>query len=325
MAEEHLHRCNFCVNSFATFDLLRAHLHQDHNAAPPPPEPKIDISTAEDLERHIINATAHVRHKAPKDWEVFIVLGSGLGSLAESVQNPIKIPYGEIPGFASSTVPGHVGQFVIGEFQGKYVGVMQGRVHFYEGLPVRQITLPIRVAKAMGAKIMIITNAVGAINPTFQVGDLMLINDHINFLGMAGQNPLIGPNSNSLGPRFPQMTDAYSPRLKSLALQVSKDIGIPIQNGVLCSQSGPMYETPAEIKFFRIIGGDAVGMSVANEVLVARHSNMEVLGFSSVTNVARLSLEEGPPPSHEEVMEAANFIGPKLVKFISALLQYPLY
>jgi len=274
-----------------------------------------------DLEELVKVAASYIRAKSSRDWDIFIVLGSGLGSLAESVEDPVKIPYGEIPGMAASTVHGHAGQFVIGNFKGKFVGIMQGRVHFYEGLPVKQITLPIRVAKEMGAKIMIITNAAGGINPSFAVGDLMVIEDHINFLGMAGQNPLIGPNNNNLGPRFPQMTDAYNPELKTIAKEVANEIGISLKTGVLCSQSGPMYETPAEIKFFRIIGGDAVGMSVANEVIVARHSDMKVLGFSSITNVARLSIEEGNPPSHEEVMEAANFIGPKLVMLIGGVLQ----
>jgi purine-nucleoside phosphorylase len=237
------------------------------------------------------------------------------------VENAVRVPYGEIPGFAASTVHGHKGQFVIGELQGVAVVVMQGRVHFYEGLPVRQITLPIRVSKALGASTMIITNAAGGMNPAFQVGDLMLITDHINFLGMAGQNPLIGSNNDSLGPRFPQMTDAYTPEYQVLAKEVAKAAGIKLVQGVLFSQSGPAYETPSEIRFMRVIGADAVGMSVANEVLVARHSGMKVVGFSSITNVVRLSLEEGEPPSHQEVIEAANVVGPKLVALIRGVLE----
>jgi purine-nucleoside phosphorylase len=249
-----------------------------------------------------------------------IVLGSGLGPLADLVENPVKISYGSIPGFAASTVHGHAGQFVIGELQGQSVIVMQGRVHFYEGLPVRQITLPIRVAKALGANSMIITNAAGGLNPSFEVGDLMMITDHINFLGMAGQNPLIGSNNDNLGPRFPQMTDAYTPEYQKLAQEAAALADIKIQSGVLFSQSGPAYETPAEVKFLRIIGADAVGMSVANEVLVARHSGMKVVGFSSITNVARISIDEGEPPSHQEVIEAANVVGPKLVSLIRGIL-----
>jgi len=262
----------------------------------------------------------YVRQKSPKSWDILIVLGSGLGSLADMVEEPIHIPYGDVPHFAKSSVSGHAGQFVIGSLQGLTVAVMQGRVHFYEGLPVKQITLPIRVARAMGAKKMIITNAVGGINPTFEVGDVMMITDHINFLGMAGQNPLIGMNFDSLGPRFPQLTDAYSRDLQKIALDVSREAGLVLKNGVLLSQSGPMYETPAEVKFFRLIGADATGMSVANEVVVARHAGMEVLGFSSVTNVARLSIDEGDPPSHQEVIEAAFKVGPKLVIIIKGVL-----
>jgi purine-nucleoside phosphorylase len=273
------------------------------------------------LEDQINTAVSFIREKTDKVCDVLIVLGSGLGPLADLVENPVLIPYGTIPGFAASSVHGHKGQFVIGDLQGVSVIVMQGRVHFYEGLPVRQITLPIRVAKVLGASVMIITNAAGGVNPSFEVGDLMLITDHINFLGMAGQNPLIGSNNDNLGPRFPQMTDAYTPSLQQLSRTVSEKTGIALRSGVLFSQSGPAYETPAEVKFLRIVGADAVGMSVANEVLVARHSGMTVVGFSSITNVARLSLEEGEPPSHQEVIDAANVVGPKLVALIRGVLE----
>jgi len=273
-----------------------------------------------ELEDQINTAVSYIREKTDKVCDVLIVLGSGLGPLADLVENAVHIPYGNIPGFAASSVHGHKGQFVIGDLQGVSVIVMQGRVHFYEGLPVRQITLPIRVAKVLGASVMIITNAAGGLNPNFEVGDLMLITDHINFLGMAGQNPLIGSNNDNLGPRFPQMTDAYTPSLQQLSRTVSEKTGIALRSGVLFSQSGPAYETPAEVKFLRIVGADAVGMSVANEVLVARHSGMKVVGFSSITNVARLSLEEGEPPSHQEVIDAANVVGPKLVTLIRGVL-----
>lgn len=274
-----------------------------------------------ELEDQINTAVSFIRTKTERVCEVLIVLGSGLGPLADLVENGVTIPYGTIPGFAASSVHGHKGQFVIGDLQGVSVIVMQGRVHFYEGLPVRQITLPIRVAKVLGASVMIITNAAGGLNPHFEVGDLMLITDHINFLGMAGQNPLIGENNENLGPRFPQMTDAYTPSLQQLSRVVSEKTGIPLRSGVLFSQSGPAYETPAEVKFLRIVGADAVGMSVANEVLVARHSGMKVVGFSSITNVARLSIDEGEPPSHQEVIDAANVVGPKLVTLIRGVLE----
>jgi len=274
-----------------------------------------------DLEGHIQKAVEYIRGKTDRICNVLIVLGSGLGSLAELVENAVRIPYGDIPGFAHSTVSGHAGQLVLGELQGKSVVVMQGRVHFYEGLPLRQVTLPIRVAKSLGVTLMIITNAAGGVNHTFQVGDLMLITDHINFLGMSGNNPLVGRNNENLGPRFPQMTDAYNPELQELAKTVAKNNGTKIQAGVLLSLSGPNYETPAEVRFIRLIGADAVGMSVANEVIVARHSGIRVLGFSSITNVARLSADEGDPPSHTEVIEAANVVGPKLVALIRGILE----
>jgi len=280
----------------------------------------MDHKSGDQLESQITEAVKYIRGVTDKKCDVLIVLGTGLGPLADLVENPVKIPYGNIPGFAVSSVHGHAGQFVIGELQGVSVIVQQGRVHFYEGLPVRQITLPIRVAKALGASVMIITNAAGGLNPAFEVGDLMLITDHINFLGMAGNNPLVGPNCDDLGPRFPQMTDAYTPELQELAKSVATKLAIKIKFGVMFSQSGPAYETPSEIRFLRIVGADAVGMSVANEVLVARHSGMRVLGFSSITNVARLSLEEGEPPSHQEVIEAANVVGPKLVELVKGIL-----
>ena len=268
----------------------------------------------------ISQATAYIRSKSSRNWRVLIVLGSGLGPLAEQIENAVRIPYNDIPGFARSTVESHNGQFVIGDLMGVPVAAMQGRTHFYEGYPVQQTTLPIRVAKAMGAETMIVTNAAGGINRGFNVGDLMLITDHINLLGMAGNNPLIGPNDESLGPRFPQMTDAYDPAMQTLALDVAKEVGVELKQGVYFALAGPNFETPAELRFMRAIGADAVGMSTANEVTVARHSGIKVLGFSSITNVARLSADEGFPPSHEEVMEASNIVGPKIIAVVKGVL-----
>ena len=278
------------------------------------------ISQDDDLAGQIQQAAAYIRTQAPQDWRILIVLGSGLGTLADQVEQPTYVPYNDIPGFARSTVEGHAGRFVIGTLMGISVGMMQGRTHFYEGHPVRQTTLPIRVARAMGAEIMIVTNAAGGINREFQVADLMLITDHINFIGMAGNNPLVGPNDPALGPRFPQLTDAYDPNLAQLARQVARDSEVTLREGVYCALAGPFFETPAELRFLRTIGADAVGMSTANEVVVARHGGMRVLGFSSITNVARLSADEGEPPSHQEVMEAATIIGPKLIAVIKGVL-----
>eukprot|EP01126_Amoeba_proteus_P052996 TRINITY_DN6441_c0_g1_i4.p1 TRINITY_DN6441_c0_g1~~TRINITY_DN6441_c0_g1_i4.p1 ORF type:complete len:206 (-),score=29.38 TRINITY_DN6441_c0_g1_i4:63-680(-) len=198
---------------------------------------------------------------------------------------------------------------------------MQGRMHFYEGHPVAKTTLPIRVARALGATHMIVTNAAGGINRNFSVGDIMMIIDHINFLGMSGNNPLVGANDSSVGPRFPQLTDAYNQTLRDYAVEAAQESNISLQRGVFACQSGPFYETPAEVRFFRIIGADAVGMSTANEVVVARHAGLEVVGFSSITNVARLSADEGEPPSHEEVLSAANIVGPKLELLVRGVLR----
>jgi purine-nucleoside phosphorylase len=250
-----------------------------------------------------------------------IVLGSGLGPLADEVQNPVYLPYSEIPHFAHSTVPGHSGRFVIGDLLGVPVGVMQGRVHFYEGHPMWQVGLPVRVGRRMGAETLIVTNAAGGINRGFGVADLMLINDHINLLGMAGANPLMGPNLDSFGPRFPEMTTAYDAELRALAKRVAAERNVPLQEGVYFGLAGPFFETPAEIRFLRTIGADAVGMSTVNEVVVARHSGMRVLGFSGITNVARLSADEGEPPSHEEVMTASVSISPKLLAVVRGVLE----
>jgi purine-nucleoside phosphorylase len=277
--------------------------------------------TVSDFEREIDEAVNYVRSRSERPWRTLIVLGSGLGALADQVADPVYIAYADIPNFARSTVPGHSGRFVIGELFGKPVAVMQGRVHFYEGHPMWQVALPVRVAKRMGAETLIVTNAAGGVNRGFNVADLMLITDHINFLGMAGVNPLIGPNLNSFGPRFPEMTTAYDAGLQALAQRVAAERGVPIQQGVYFGLSGPGFESPAEIRFLRAIGADAVGMSTVNEVLVARHCGIRVLGFSGITNVARLSQDEGEPPTHEEVMTSSVVIAPKLLSVVTGVLE----
>jgi purine-nucleoside phosphorylase len=277
--------------------------------------------TVSDFEREIDEAVNYVRSRSERPWRTLIVLGSGLGALADQVADPVYIAYADIPNFARSTVPGHSGRFVIGELFGKPVAVMQGRVHFYEGHPMWQVALPVRVAKRMGAETLIVTNAAGGVNRGFNVADLMLITDHINFLGMAGVNPLIGPNLDSFGPRFPEMTTAYDAGLQALAQRVAAERGVPIQQGVYFGLSGPGFESPAEIRFLRAIGADAVGMSTVNEVLVARHCGIRVLGFSGITNVARLSQDEGEPPTHEEVMTSSVVIAPKLLSVVTGVLE----
>jgi purine-nucleoside phosphorylase len=248
------------------------------------------------------------------------VLGSGLGALADEVEAAVRIPYADIPGFAPATVQGHRGQLVIGKLAGVTVAVMQGRTHFYEGHPLWRVTLPVRVARLMGADTMIITNAAGGINRDFQVADLMLITDHINLVGMAGHHPLIGPNLEEFGPRFPEMTTAYDRGLRDCAMQVACQANITLRQGVYACVAGPSFETPAELRFLRAIGADAVGMSTAHEVTVARHAGLRVLGLSGITNVARLSAEEGEPPSHEEVMQASVQIAPRMFTIIRGVI-----
>src|SRR5699024_9974275 len=214
--------------------------------------------------------------------KVGLILGSGLGVLAEEINNPTKIAYHQIPGFPVSTVEGHAGQFVAGELKGVPVLAMQGRFHSYEGYALEDVTLPVRVMKALGIETLVVTNA-GGVNRTFTPGDLMLITDHINNVGV---NPLIGPNKSEFGVRFPDMSTAYTPHLQEMARAVAKDLGIPLQEGVYVWNSGPSYETPAEIQMIDKIGGDAVGMSTVPEVIVARHADMQVVGISCITNMA---------------------------------------
>lgn len=279
------------------------------------------MMTEQELMDVIQRAADVVRERCNLTWRVMIVLGSGLGALADDVQSAVRIPYADIPSFAASTVPGHSGAFLIGNLYGVPVAVMQGRSHFYEGYPLWQITLPVRVADALGANTLIISNAAGGINRRFSVGDVMLMTDHINMLGLTGNNPLIGPNLSAFGPRFPAMTEAYDRELRELALSAAADVGVTLQQGVYAGISGPCFETPAELRFLRAIGADAVGMSTVNEVVVARHGGMRVLGFSAITNVARLSPEEGEPPSHQEVLEAGPKIAPRLLAVLRGVVR----
>lgn len=274
-----------------------------------------------DMMSAIARAKEAVCARADRPWRALIVLGSGLGGLADDVVSPVTIPYQDIPGFARSTVAGHGGRLVIGDLCGVPVAVMCGRAHFYEGHPLWQITLPVRLARAMGADTVMVTNAAGGINRDFKAGDVMLIVDHINLIGMTGHNPLIGPNEDELGPRFPDMINAYDPALRAMALRAALDLGIDLKQGVYAGLSGPTFETPAEVRFLRAMGADAVGMSTVNEVVVARHGGMRVLGLSGISNVARLSADEGEPPTHDEVLQAGRVVGPKMQAIIRALLQ----
>ncbi|HRJ43068.1 MAG: purine-nucleoside phosphorylase [Caldilineaceae bacterium] len=266
-------------------------------------------------------AAAFIRARFEKEPTVGLILGSGLSPLAEAIEEAVRIPYSHIPHFPVSTVEGHAGQLVIGQLAGVQVCAMQGRFHFYEGYTPQQITFPVRVMQRLGIKQMIVTNAAGGLNPTFRAGELMLIEDHLNFVGMGGNNPLYGPNIETFGLRFPSMTKAYSPRLRGLLLQVSAELGIPVQRGVYAMVAGPSFETPAEVRFLRTVGADAVGMSTAPEVIVAHHAGMEVMGISSITNVAVDVTDSAADTSHTEVLETGAIIVPRLTQLLMGVLK----
>lgn len=231
----------------------------------------------------IEKAVEFIKTKINENYEIGIILGSGLGTLGEKIQNPQYVDYKDIPNFPVSTAPGHVGRFVFGTLNNKKVMCMQGRIHLYEGYPVESVVMPIRVMKMMGVKTLIVTNAAGGINENFDVGDIMVISDHINF---TGRNCLIGKNDDRFGVRFPDMSFGYSPELSKVAFDCAKKLGIKLQKGVYIGCTGPSYETPAEIRAFRIMGADAVGMSTVQEVIAANHCGINVLGFSLISNKA---------------------------------------
>jgi purine-nucleoside phosphorylase len=267
----------------------------------------------------IDEAADAVRSRTSHKPRVGLILGSGLNSLADSVQNADVIPYGDLPNWPVSTVHGHAGQLVIGDLEGQTVHVMQGRVHFYEGYSMSQITLPVRVMLRLGLEIMFVTNAAGGINLEFNPGDVMLITDNLNFLGMAGANPLMGPNIDELGPRFPDMSRVYDHELMSLARKVAGENEILLREGVYCALSGPSFESPADLRFLHMIGADAVGMSTAPEVIVARHGGMRVLGMSGISNKA--NLDGSTITTHEEVIEAGKVITPKIETILRGVLR----
>jgi purine-nucleoside phosphorylase len=264
---------------------------------------------------------AFVRERTQQQPAIAVVLGSGLSGLAEAVANADIIPYDEIPFWPVSTVPGHSGRLLIGTLEGRQVLVQQGRAHFYEGYNLAQITLPVRVMQALGITTLIVTNAAGGLNPDFTAGDLMLIRDHLNLPGLAGNNPLRGPNDDNAGPRFPDMTYPYDPELRQLARQVAADEGIPVQEGVYAYVGGPSFETPAELRMLRAVGADAVGMSTVPAVVVARHAGIRVLGISTITNIATPDPEPGAKTTHEEVLEVGALVVPRLTRLLHALLR----
>jgi purine-nucleoside phosphorylase len=258
-------------------------------------------------------AVAAIRALTQLKPTVAIVLGSGLGALADDVQGADRIPYDRIPGWRKSTAPGHAGQLVIGTLAGKTVAVMKGRLHYYEGYDIKEVVFPIRVFKAMGIETIILTNACGGLNPSYKVGDLMVINDHINFMAA---NPLRGPNDDALGPRFPDMVGTYTEALRTLAHAVDNDL----REGVYVGVAGPNYETPAELRMLRHWGADAVGMSTVPEVLVARHAGMRILSIATVTDMATGLPGLIDHVTHEEVLAVADKAGKRLGNVVKGVV-----
>jgi purine-nucleoside phosphorylase len=269
-----------------------------------------DLYTAIETARAAIAARGGVQPK------VALILGSGLGSLADELADAVVVPYGEIPGFPVSTVHGHRGELAIGMLAGQPVAVMRGRFHFYEGYSMQQVTFPVRVLKALGCETLIVTNAAGGLRREWSVGDIMRITDHIFLPGMAGNHSLRGPNDERLGVRFPAMLDAYNAELGQIAHEVAAAQGTTLRDGVYFMLSGPTFETGAELRMCSAFA-DAVGMSTAPEVVVARHGGMRVLGFSLVTNLA---LPDGSPANHQEVLEAGEAAKPKFAALLKGVL-----
>ncbi|MGG1551710.1 purine-nucleoside phosphorylase [Paenibacillus ferrarius] len=273
------------------------------------------MTTPSSLIAQIQEAADFISRETKFTPQIGLILGSGLGVLADLIQQPIVIDYARIPHFPVSTVEGHAGELVVGEIEGKQVIIMKGRFHAYEGYGAETVSFPVRVMKALGVQTLIVTNAAGGINESYQVGDLMVIADHLN---LTFKNPLIGPNDPALGVRFPDMSEAYSKRLRKLAHEVAASQDFKLQEGVYVGLLGPNYETPAEIRMFRTLGGDAVGMSTVPEVIVARHAGIEVLGFSCISNMASGILDQ--PLSHAEVMETTERVKPKFLKLVLGII-----
>lgn len=267
--------------------------------------------------KRIMDAADFLRSRlGGKEPAVGIVLGSGLGKLADKIEDQTVVPYKEIPGFPVSTAIGHKGNFIFGKLGGKYVLAMQGRFHYYEGYPMELVTLPIRVMKVLGIRYLFVSNAAGGVNFDFKVGDLMIIRDHINLL----PNPLVGKNMEEFGPRFPDMTRPYDPKLIATAEDVAAELGIPLKKGVYLAGTGPSYETPAEYKYFRLIGADAVGMSTIPEVIVARHSSIPVFGMSVITNEAHDDYADDYENNGDDVVAAADAAADKMSLLFAKLI-----
>lgn len=261
-------------------------------------------------------ATAFIQDKLKAKPTLGLILGSGLGVLGEEIENPVNIPYEEIPHFPVSTVSGHKGQLVVGTLEGKQVIAMQGRFHYYEGYSMTQVTFPVRVMKQLGIEAVIVTNAAGGVNETYNPGDLMIISDHLNNMG---DNPLIGKNDDSLGVRFPDMSQVYDREFIKCALACANELGLSVRQGVYAGNTGPSYETPAEVKMLRTIGADAVGMSTVPEVIVAGHAGLRVLGISCISNMAAGILDQ--PLTHTEVIETTEKVREDFLRFVKQIVQ----
>jgi purine-nucleoside phosphorylase len=267
----------------------------------------------------VAEAAAAVRARGGIRPRVATILGSGLGDLADEIASPVVVPYAEIPHFAVSTVAGHAGQLVLGRLRGTPVAAMRGRVHFYEGYSLREVTFPVRVLRRLGAEILIVTNAAGGLNETFSTGDLMVLTDHLNIMGMAGHSPLVGADEPELGVRFLDMLSAYDAELRAMALRVAEQNGFTLRQGVYAMVGGPAFETMAEIRFLQRAGADAVGMSTIPEVIVARHAGMRVLGLSAITDMA-VGQAAAHEISHADVLAAAERIKPRLATVVRGVV-----
>jgi purine-nucleoside phosphorylase len=266
-------------------------------------------------------AAAAIAQRTKHRPKIGLVLGSGFGAFADAIEDADIIPYADIPHFPRSTVVGHKGRLVVGRMEGQTIMAMQGRVHFYEGFTMEEVTFPVRVMQAFGVEVLILTNAAGGLNPEFRAGDIMLIEDQINLLGLVGNNPLMGPNDPELGPRFPDMSTLYDRPLRELAMDIARKAGVTLRRGVYVGLSGPAFETPAEVRMLRVLGADATGMSTTNEAVVAKHGGMRVLGFSGITNEAIDAVDMPRFTSHEEVLETGQILVPRMIALLRGLLQ----
>ncbi|MDU3087613.1 MAG: purine-nucleoside phosphorylase [Peptoniphilus harei] len=258
----------------------------------------------------------YIKGKIKNQPEIGIVLGSGLGDFADAIEDKIEIPYTEIPGFPVSTVKGHDGKLIFGKINSKEVCVMKGRIHYYEGYDIKEVVYPIEVLAGLGIETLILTNAAGGVNTEFEPADLMIINDHINLMG---KNPLIGPNDENLGPRFPDMTDLYNKDLIEVAEKSAKKLGTDIKEGVYMYFTGPSYETAAEVRMARILGADAVGMSTVPEAIIARHRGLKILGISTITNMSTGILDT--PLDHTEVVEVGQEVAGKFKELLKEIIE----